>query len=56
MNFRRRLACACLTLVLVSWITAVQADVKLPSILGNSMVLHATCPCRCGAGPSPAKR
>ena len=44
MNFRRRLACACLTLVLVSWITAVQADVKLPSILGNSMVLQRDLP------------
>ena len=44
MNFRRRLACACLTLVLVSWITAVQADVKLPSIFGNSMVLQRDLP------------
>ena len=44
MIVRHRLACLCVLFVFVSQLATADADVKLPSVFGNSMVLQRELP------------
>ena len=52
-NFVRVLA-VCILVVLA--VTAAQAAVKLPAVIGDDMVLQRSQPVRSGVGPTKVKR